>query len=265
MEPDSLEGANMGPECSEHQKRIARSLLGDLTAKEQQALEAHLTACSHCRSERESYIQTLHLMQSVEDEPVPHHFFVHPEERMSNPWQLFRQMKPRWQAMTAAFAGLFLLMGIAAISRLQIRSDRGGWVMSFGRNDIDVAALKKDILKSAEEKNREAGASWLQEARAEIARSRADLTRQQQTELTAALARLDSRFTGRLTLAEGRMRDDTQKLAVGLYKTVAQQRAQDLGIINVRFDSIETNHAIDARQTDAILDTLLQVAELRLK
>jgi hypothetical protein len=66
-------------------------------------------------------------------------------------------------------------------------------------------------------------------------------------------------------MAENRMRDDTQKLAVGLYKTISQQRAQDLDVINIRFDSIEASHAIDTRQTDAILDTLLQVAELRLK
>lgn len=255
----------MEPECSEHQKRIARSLLGDLTAEEQQALDAHLAVCSRCRSERDSYVQTLHLMQSVEDEPVSQHFFVNPEERASNPWQLFCRMKPRWQAMTATIAGLFLLIGVAAISRLQIRSGRDAWVISFGRSDVDVAALKKEILSAAEEKDRETRASWLRGLRDEITRSRTDLDRRQQAELAAALAYLDSRFTGRLTLAENRMRDDTQKLAVGLYRTVAQQRAQDLDVINVRFDSIEENHDIDTQQTDAILDTLLQFAELGLK
>jgi len=146
-------------ECNEQRGKIARSLLGDLTAEEHQSLEKHLATCTDCRLERESYVQTLHLMRSVDDEPVPRHFLVHAEERTSSPWQLLRQMKPRWQAVTAAVAGLFLLIGIAAISRLQIRSNSAGWTMSFGRGDIDVAALKEDILKTAEERNREARAA----------------------------------------------------------------------------------------------------------
>jgi hypothetical protein len=236
-----------------------------LTAEEQQALEAHLATCSHCRSERESYVHALGLMRSVGDEPVPHHFLVYPQEEASNPWQLLRQMKPRWQAMTAAAVGLWLLMGAAAISRLQIRSNSSGWLVSFGRSDMDAAALKNDILRIAGERDRQAQAAWIREVRAEIARSQTDSTRRQQTELAGALERLNSRLTERMTSAEGRMRNDTQELAVDLYRRVAQQRAQDFDVINARFDSIEASSAVKERQTDAILDTLLQVAELRLR
>ena len=93
----------------------------------------------------------------------------------------------------------------------------------------------------------------MQEVRAEIARSRTDLTQQQKTELTAALDRVDSRMTGRLKLAEDRVREDAQKMAVDVYRTVSQQRAQDLNLINLRFDGIETSSALETRQTDAIL------------
>ena len=65
----------MRSECDKYQKNIPGSLLGDLAEEEQRALEEHLITCSDCRSERESYIRTLDLMQSVDDEPVPHHFF----------------------------------------------------------------------------------------------------------------------------------------------------------------------------------------------
>ena len=100
---------------------------------------------------------------------------------------------------------------------------------------------------------------------AEITRSHTDLTRQQQAQLEAALARVDSRFAERLTLAEGRMREDTQRLGASLYKTVAQQRVRDLDAINTRLDGIEVNNAIETRQTDAILNTILQVADLKLR
>jgi hypothetical protein len=242
----------MKPECSEYQAKIARLLLGDLTADERQALEAHLAACPQCRSEQESYAMTLSLIQSVDNEPAPRHFFVQPEEQELNPWALFRLLKPRWQAIAAAVAGLLLLAGI-------------GGIMGFTRSSVDVAALKSDFLKSAEEQNRRTVEGYLREVRAEIALTRTDLTQQQKAELIAALDHMDSRIAGRMKLGEDRMRDDAQKMAVDVYRTVSQQRAQDLNLINLRFDGVETKNAVETQQTDAMLSTLFQVAELKLK
>jgi hypothetical protein len=242
----------MKPECSDYQNDIAKSLLGDLTAEENQALEAHLETCSQCRSEQLRFARTLGLLKSVEEEPVPRHFFVHPAEKDLTPWQSFRLMRLRWQAMTVAFAGLFLLLS-------------GGWLMSLTRGEIDVAALKQDLLKTVEQKNQEARAEWIEQVRAEFEHSSQNLTQQQKADLKAALARLDTRITGRLVASESRTRDDAQKLATGVFKTVAQQRAQDLKLINLRFGSIEARNAIENRQTDEILGTLLQAAELRIR
>jgi hypothetical protein len=242
----------MKSECIEYQGKIARKLLEDLTADEQQALEAHIAVCPQCQSEQESYSRTLDLMQSMDNEPAPRHFFVQPQELSLNPWEFFRMLKPRWQAITAAVAGLFLLASV-------------GGVLGFSRRNVDVAELKKEFLAAAEEQNRRTAESFLQEVRAEISRSRTDLTQRQKTELTAALDRIDTRMTGRLKLAESRVRDDAQKMAVNVYQTVSQQRAQDLNLINLRFDGIETKNAIETRQNDAILSTLLQVSEITLK
>ena len=242
----------MKPECSEFQKKIARSLMEDLTAEERQGFEEHLAACPHCMAERESYLRTLELMRSTDDQPVPHHFIIPTDRRKSNPWELFRLMKPRWQAVTAALAGMFVLISI-------------GWAMSLGRNDIDVAALKQDILKSVEEQNRAAKTAWLQEVRAEIAHSGKNLTQQQQAELSDALERLYSRFIGRLQTTEDRMKDYTQEMTVTLNNKVDWQRAQDLNLINLRLDTFQVKSAVKEQQTNVILDTLLQVAELRLK
>jgi hypothetical protein len=246
----------MEPECSKYQKIIPRYLLEDLTAEERQSLEAHLATCPHCREEQERYARTLQLMPSMDNESVPHHFFVYPAERKLNPWEFFRLVKPHWQVATAALACLLLLTSI-------------GWVMSLSQDKIDVAALKKDILQTAEEKNSEAGTRWLQEVQAEIARSNANLTKQQKAELAVAFARLDSHLTGRLIATEDRIRNDTQIMAVNLYRNIAQERTQertrDLNDINLRLDGIELKNAHETRQTDAILNTLLQVAEIRTK
>jgi len=242
----------MKPECIEYQKLIARSLLEDLSAEEKVSLDKHLAACPQCRSEQESYTRTLYAMSAADDEPVPRHFFINPEERRLGPWELFRLLKPRWRVIAVAFAGLFLLAS-------------AGLVMSFNRSKIDIAALKDDILKTAEEKDSQARAALLQEVQAEIVRSQTNLTQQQKVELTAALNRLNAHWTGRMSDAESRMKNDARDIAGNLYRTVAQDRARDLRFINLRFDSIETNNAIETRQTDAMIGTLLQAAELRLK
>jgi hypothetical protein len=259
----------MTSECSKHQERIPRSFVGDLTAAEQQALDLHLAACSPCRGEHERYAETLHLLQSAGDEPVPRHFFVYPQERAANPWQLFLQMMPIWQATTLAIAALALLLGIATASGLQIRSNPGSWSISFGRSitspAIDLAALKAEILRTAEEKNREAAIAWIQNLRSEIVLSRTDLTQQQQVQLVAAFNDLESRLNNRITATADDLRAGTQKSNFDLYQAVSLQRQQDLNSVNVRLDKIVEDNEIKARQTDAILETLLQIANLNIK
>jgi Putative zinc-finger len=251
----------MKSECSEYQKKIAGSFLEDLTDTERQSLEEHLAACSACRSEQAGYAAALELLRSAGDEPVPHHFFVHQEEWVPNPWHLFCRMKPVWRAATAAVLAAFLLMGVAAVSRLQIRFGSDGWKISFGGTDVE--ALKKDILRAAEAQSRESMNARIQQVQAEIMQSHTTAL-QQRDYLEAELSRLDSRIGRRVEMAEGRVRADTQGMVFDVYQAVSRQRAQDLGIMNLRFDAIEANNAIKTRQTNDILGTLLQVAELRL-
>jgi hypothetical protein len=255
----------MKTECSEYQKQIPKLFLDELTSDEEKALKEHLEACSQCRSEQESYSQTIRMLQSVDDEPVPRHFFVYEEARKPNPWQLFRQMKLFWRMATVALAGLFLFIGIAAVSQMQVRADRNGWMVAFGRETMDAAAIKKDILKITEERNRAAAQTWIRQIKAEIEHSRNDLTHQQKEELTAVFAQLDSRLSNRIFKETDNVRIDTGVLISNVYKTVAQQRARDLALINTRFENTKELGTIKEQQTNEILDTLLQVAELKLR
>lgn len=255
--------------CREHQESIPRSFMGDLTAQEQQALDSHLAACLLCREEHGRYAETLRLLQSAGDEPVPRHFFVYPKEGAANPWQLFCQLMPRWQAATAGIAGLFVLLGIAAFSGLQIRSDHGAWAVSFGRGSapaaIEVSALKADILRAADERNRAAAIGWIQGLRSEMADSRMDLTQQQQYQLITGLSGMEARINNRITATADDLKAGTQKSTVEVYQALSQQREQDVNGINTRVDKVIENNEIRARQIDAILDTLLQIANLNLK
>lgn len=253
----------MKSECSPFHRKIAASVLGDLDARERQELEEHLAVCPNCRSELAGYVEACDLMESAGDELAPRHFFVHPEERISNPLLLFRRMKPLWQAVSAGAAAMLLLVAVASISEFQVRSAPEGWAVSFGRG-MDIAALKEDILKEAEARNLRSLDTWIREMRREIAESSAAGTQQQRDYMAAELSKLDAGLRRRIAIAEGDVRTDARDLVMDVYETVARQRAQDLSVVNLRFDAIEASNAIKAEQTNDILGTLLDVAELRL-
>ena len=255
----------MKPECSEYRKQIPGLFFDDLALEERQELERHLEECPPCRAEKESYARTLTLMKLVEDQAVPRHFFVYPKESILNPWQLFCAMRPMWKILIAATVTVFILTGIATLSKLQVQSDGGRWMVRFGGAQMDAAALKEDILRTADARNRDARAEWMNGMRTELALSLTDLTQKQQSQLATSLKQLDAKFTKRVLLAEDRMKSDTEEIAGAMYRSISQRRAQDLDIINLRFDSIEANNIIKTQQTNTILDALLQEAELRLR
>jgi len=255
----------MKSECTEHPSKIAAYCLGDVTKEEKQALEAHLAACSSCRSELEGYRRTIGTLALIEDEPVPRHFFVYPEEQAPGFWRLLRQAPIAWRTAMACAASLLLLVGLAGIFRFQVRADSTGWVISFGNPGVDSAMLRREILEAASQNNRQAKLEWAAELQNELSRSWTSLSKQQQAQFTAALARLDSRVTGRIKNSEGQVKDDTRMVVSELYRIVSQQRAKDLEAISLRLDSTDANNAIKARQTNEILGTLLQVADLKIR
>jgi hypothetical protein len=252
----------MVSECRKYLEWIPRSLAGDLSAQEQQHLDLHLAGCAPCREEQVHYAQTLEMLKTMEDEPVPRHFFVYPPERKTSPWQIFRQLMPRWQIATAGALALLVLFSLAAVSGLRIQSDRGAWAVSFGRagslGGVDVAALKADILNTAEERNRANAMAWIRDLRAELI-SRTDLTQQQQMQLVEALSGIETRLNGRMNATLDATRTGAEKANSELYQAVSLQRDQDLNRLNARLDNLAEANQTKFRQTDEILETLLQI------
>ncbi len=259
----------MASECTLNQQRIPRSLVGDLSVEEQQSLDTHLAACAFCRTEHDRFAETLTALHAAGDEPVPRHFFVYPKEPAWNPWQLFRQMVPAWQVATACVACLLLFLSAANVMGLQVHRDNGGWALAFGKSralsNSEIVALKADILRSTDERSREMALGYIQNLRSEIAGARADLGQQQQIQLIAALDRLETRVNTRISATAEDLKASTQSSAANLYQTVTFQRAQDINAVNARLDKVVDNVDVKARQTDEILETLLQIANLNLK
>jgi len=259
----------MTSECNINQLLIPRSFVGDLSPEEQRALESHLASCPSCREEYAHYSGTVGMLHSTVDEPVPHHFFVYPKEKTTGPWELFRQMMPRWQVAMACAVGLLVFITIAALSGLQIRGDHNSWAVTFGHSPaasaLDAEALKAEILRVAEERNRELAVAYFRELRSELAGSQTALTQQQQVQLISALNILESRLNQRVDASAEDLKAGSRKSSLDLYQALALQRERDMNAVNTRIDKVIDNEEVKTRQTDTILETLLQVANLNLK
>ncbi len=266
----------MNKDCSHFREQIPKGMIGDLEPAEQVSLDSHLADCGACRQEKELYAETFREMRALEDVAVPRHFFIYPKERTANPWHFFRLMHPAWQAL-AAFV---LLVGVAfttfAASHVQIHSANGAWTIVFGNlpavspesalpPKIDTAAVEAKILQIVEEKNRRERVEWLRTLRLEIAHSQRSLTRQQQIILETALSDLESRMGGRIEQTARSVEERNDRSIANLYQAVSRQRERDLAAMDSKLTGLAVSGEIKETQTNAILETLLQVAELRMK
>ena len=138
--------------CSTYQSQIPKGLMGELNPSDQQALESHIEECSVCSRERELYAETVRQLSSAGDVPVPRHFFVYSEEPPASRWQALPRLLLSWRTAAIA-AGLAAV--VLALAPMQVRSERGAFVVSFGRpavtaqplaspEAVDVAKLKAE-------------------------------------------------------------------------------------------------------------------------
>jgi putative zinc finger protein len=265
----------MTMDCSNFRNLIPRALLSDLTRDEQEALEAHFKECAPCAQERDLYLNTLGQLRSAEDVPVPRHFFIYPDEGRPTLWQLFAQLSLAWKgSLAAAFLALAGLSALALTS-MEIRGEPGGIVFRIGKPPvpvaarpaptIDVKALKSELVRLLEDRSRNDRLEILQTLRVEMARSESALSRKQRLMLETALSRLESRVNHRIVDTAASLESANQRSLGDMYRTLETQRVQDLSSVNDRLNRITVNGEIKGNQTDAILETLLQVAELKLK
>jgi len=266
----------MNSECPRYRSQIPEALLGDLDSESQQALSSHLAGCQGCASEQALYAETFRQMGLAGDVEVPRHFFVYPQEVRENPWHLFRRLGFAWQGALATAAALLILLAGVAIARVQIRAEEDAVIIGFGKlpmrqapapdmSKLDTASLDADILRVVEEQSRKDNLELLRVLRAEIARSDRAINDRQRALLQTALLNLEERLGGRITQAAATMQQATNRSLEEFYQTVSLQRESDMTRINNQISRIAVSGEAKSNQTDAILETLLQVAELRLK
>jgi hypothetical protein len=266
----------MEAECSAYRSLIPRSMMGDLHIKDQQSLDMHLAECGSCRLEHSQYVETFRQMHLCGDLPVPKHFFVYSGERSENPWSAFRRMSFAWQGAISATVLLFFIFAAAAAMRLNLRVGTGDWILGFGdavpaqtvlvpAPVIDTVALEARVLSIVEDRNRREKLESLRALRAEIAKSNRAATEVQRRVLQAAFTDMEARLGAEILETRRSLEDRSDRSLAGLYQIISSERARDIAAVDTSLSRLAANGEKRNDQTDAILETLLQVAELKLK
>ncbi len=260
--------------CSHYRANIPKAVIGDLSPEDQRDLDLHLAECRPCNRESLLYADTIRQLGALQDEAVPRHFFVYHEDVRLKPWQSFVQMSRAWQVAAAALMVGLGLLGSMAIAKLSLRTENGSLILSFGEGPVvadphvriqqaDTRELEERILKTVAERNALEKLELVRTLRNETARDTAALTREQQAILGQALTNLEVRMSQAVAASTASLENRMGQSMQELYRAVSLDRQRDMAAIDNRINVLAASGEIKNNQTDEILATLLQVAELR--
>jgi hypothetical protein len=266
----------MNTECGRFRGLIPRSTLGDLGADDKSALDRHVAECAPCRNELDLYANTLGQLNRRLDVDPPRHFFVYDAPARKTPWWLFRQMPVGWQAAFASAAVLCGIIVLAALTRLHVRTGDGSITIAFGSlpspaplqippPPVDTAALESRILAAVEQRKQVDSEQLLRTLRQEIGNSNRKMSRDQRQMLQTALDAVEARLASNVSDAVASVQARSDKSIADVYEAVTLQQQRDRSRLETRIDRLAVNGAAKSSETDAILQTLLEVAELRMK
>ncbi|MGI8782244.1 MAG: hypothetical protein ACR2L2_01135, partial [Acidobacteriota bacterium] len=238
----------------------------------QRSLQAHLQMCEECAREHQEWTGAIEQLAAAGDVPVPRHFFVYsePARRIWNwpAWSL-----GGWKVAVAATSAALLLLAVLVGSNFQARADGGVYTFSFGKPlpvsapanpAVDVAALRQQILEQVQVELDRQRSAWLRDVWQELARAGNALTGRQQQRLHVALADMEARLNQRVGQTGTNLQAGWNQSLADLYQTLQIQRRQDRVALE-RLDHLILQGEMKRSETEAVVDTLLQVAEFKLK
>jgi hypothetical protein len=236
----------MTAQCDTFRERIAQALVEELPAAEAEALRVHVAQCAACAEEERLYVTTLSALRPS-DEEVPRHFFVYPQERSSTFRDVFALLSIGRKAALAACAAAVVLAVVVAGRAPRTASP-------------DTARLPAQVDARLAADRRETVAV----VRAELEQFRSASGARDRAAFERALASLETRMNERLVGAASEMQTTTGRALTAMYQNLEEGRRRDLGVLDDRVSRVAAQGEIKGNQTDAILQTLLEFAELRL-
>ncbi len=248
----------MNRKCDYFRDLIREDLAGELPQEKRSELTGHLGTCQACEREHAELTHITGLLGTLEDSPVPRHFFVNESSRITLV-QLVRRISPGALWGAAAVAAVLVLMFGAVLLNTQIQFGNNAVVVSFGSaENMNYEQEIRDQVVSAVRAAREEDSLNLYRA----------LERQNQI-VGASFQQLDQKVETRFSELEESLfesmevnnRNLKSQIDVNLLKygeMIRTQHQGDFKRMNNRLDQIALEGRRRETQNGAIMATLAQ-------
>jgi hypothetical protein len=265
----------MKPNCELFQQWIPQALLSDLGLEEKRLLESHLSTCAACRQEKERYLSFLPLLNKDADLPVPKHFFINPAATGESPWTAFTRLSFVWRAGLVAAAAFLITLGGLMAAKTRIEVGKHGIALALGQSTLpqgeaayvrqaDLQNMRRELTSLLQQKSQSERLEFVKLLKEELTKTNHSLSSSQQQWVLASLKQVENRLDEKILSAGTIIQTQNEQALASLSNSFSRQREKDMNLIETGVQALARRDSLKNEQTDAILDTLIQVAELKM-
>ncbi len=248
----------MSDKCNYFKELIKDDLAGELSRELQAELHEHLESCQACSREKDELARVFEMMDRVEDRPVPGHFFVYEQPRMSL-LQMLKNLAPasRWAA--AAVSAAFICMFGFVLMNVHIQYRDSSLLVAFGNpGSLQAEQFLQEKINNA-----------VNDARAEDRVMISRLLEVQNQQVNAAFRnlnqkvdvgfnQLENRFADTVESSNRRLKNQMDLNILQYGEMMKAQQQTDLLKINNRLDQIVLEGRRRDTRNQTVLTTLAQ-------
>ncbi|UCF36082.1 MAG: zf-HC2 domain-containing protein [Acidobacteriota bacterium] len=256
----------MSRECDRFIELIKDELAGELDQAEASRLEEHLTSCGSCRNEKAVLEKLLLHMRAVEEEPVPRHFFVY-EERKASIWESLKALLFGWNLAAAGSVAAAMILAVLLLSQVTLTYGEGTFAVSFGgrlekqATEADLKQLREELLGSFRQIAQEENASVLESLRSEWRTSLVKFGEESQVQLEQRVGAMEQQVGLTIDRRNARLQRQMESTIGNLGNLLIAQHESDMRTVRQQLNQSANFNRIQANQTDAIVATLVQLAD----
>ncbi len=255
----------MSTQCP-YQDQISSLLFEDLDSSLRAEYEGHLEGCLVCRQELERCRQTLEALQSWPEGPVPRHFFVSDSGANLGLSSAISLLSPVWKGALAAAALLAVTLLATFASGLHVSaSSRGltvGWAPPEPAPVFDEESFQQQLVLALEQRLLLREQQLLERVRQELSQLEGSLDRKQQASLKSAVDGLQGRLETQLDAQLLDVESGVDEVALAVH-SLSELQSRALQLLNQRIDLIAIGGEIQGSQSDLLINTLIEMADLR--
>lgn len=257
----------MNIDCEVCQQWIKQHLAGELDDEPRLRMEVHLESCAGCVRERAALERTLLHLHELEDETPPRHFFVYKDHRrVAGIRRLLSPAAWGWGPTAAAGGAVVVVFLILIFGRTSLEWEQGRLTLSFGTAPDRVASssqLSPESMDAVRYVIREENHKWADQVQRQLNEALSRAANEDRKAARELVAALGSRLEQHLQLQDDENRQLLQAALEQWGSVLARQRQEDLQRIQQVLKQFAANDRFQAGQSDAILATLVRIADSR--